>query len=223
VVVPKSIDSGAATDLGRALAIDAVLLGLFAVQHSVMARSAFKRWWTTIIPHAAERSTYVLLSSLALFLLFWQWQPIAYPIWQLEGTPAGLVLTEIYWGGWLIAFVSTFLISHFDLFSLRQALSVLRGTSLPKECFKTALLYKVARHPIMPGFILAFWATPTMTAGHLLFATMTTGYILVALRFEKKDLSETFGASYGEYRARVPMIVPFWPKRRLFKGEFEIQ
>jgi len=214
VLVPKSIDRGGSADLTEAVFADLTLLGLFAVQHSVMARPGFKHWWVRIIPAAAERSTYVLLSSLILMLLFWQWRPIPAPVWQLASTAMGPVLTGIFWLGWLTVLLSTFLINHFDLFGLRQAAAKLRGTDMPSTVFKMPLLYKIVRHPIMLGFLFAFWATPNMSAGHLLFAVMTTGYILIALQLEERDLIATFGASYEQYRQRVPMIVPLWPTGR---------
>lgn len=206
-LVPKSIDVGVPTNVSEAVIVDLLLLGLFAVQHTIMARPAFKRWWTKIIPVACERSTYVLLSSLILLLLFWQWRPIPMSIWRIDGIAAGL-LTGVYWLGWIIAFSSTFMIDHFDLFGLRQAFFPLRGAEMPGQSFKTPLLYKFVRHPLMLGFVIAFWATPDMTAGHLLFSVMTTAYILVALQFEERDLIAEFGAAYQEYRRRVPMLLP---------------
>ncbi|MCK1707825.1 MULTISPECIES: methanethiol S-methyltransferase [unclassified Bradyrhizobium] len=206
-VVPKSIDVGSTTNLTEAVVVDLLLLGLFAIQHSVMARPAFKRWWAANLPIACQRSTYVLLSSLILLLLFWQWRPIPTPVWQVGGIAAWL-LTGIHWLGWLIAFASTHMIDHFDLFGLRQAFVALRGAEMPGQSFKTPLLYKIVRHPLMLGFLLAFWAAPEMTAGHLLFAIANTAYILVGLHFEERDLIAEFGATYQQYRRRVPMLVP---------------
>ena len=206
-IVTKSIDTGGAANLSEAIVIDLLLLGLFAIQHSVMARPAFKRRFAGIFPEACQRSTYVLLSSLVLVLLFWQWRPIPTPIWQASGITAWL-LTGVHWLGWLIAFASTYMIDHFDLFGLRQALVALRGAEISGQSFRAPLLYKIVRHPLMLGFLLAFWATPEMTAGHLLFAIANTAYILVALQFEERDLIAEFGATYQDYRRRVPMLLP---------------
>ena len=212
-LVPKSIDVGGPTSLSEAIVIDLHLLGLFAIQHSVMARPAFKRRWAKIFPVASERSTYVLLSSLILLLLFWQWRPIPAPVWQIGGI-ASWPLTGLYWLGWFIVLSSTFMIDHFDLSGLRQAIFALRAAEVPGQSFKTPLLYKIVRHPIMLGFLLAFWATPEMTAGHLLFAVMTTAYILVGLQFEEGDLVAQFGTTYQRYRRRVPMLLPRFFSRR---------
>jgi protein-S-isoprenylcysteine O-methyltransferase Ste14 len=206
-LVPKSIDVGGRTNMSEAIVVDLLLLGLFAIQHSIMARPAFKQWWTKLIPAACERSTYVLLSSLILFLLFWQWRPIPMPVWQVGGMAAWL-LVGVYWLGWLLVFASTFMIDHFDLSGLRQAFFALRGAEAPGQSFRTPLLYKIVRHPLMLGLLLAFWATPEMTAGHLLFATMTTAYILIGLQFEERDLIAQFGTTYQQYRRRVPMLLP---------------
>ncbi|MBR0878050.1 protein-S-isoprenylcysteine O-methyltransferase Ste14 [Bradyrhizobium japonicum] len=210
-VVPKSIDTsidvGAPANLGEAIVVNLLLMSLFAIQHSVMARPAFKRWWAGVLPIACQRSTYVLLSSLILLLLFWQWRPIPAPVWQASGVTAWL-LTGVHWLGWLIAFASTCMIDHFDLFGLRQALVALRGAEISGQSFRTPLLYKIVRHPLMLGFLLAFWATPEMTSGHLLFAIANTAYILVALQFEERDLIAEFGATYQDYRRRVPMLLP---------------
>lgn len=206
-VVPKSIDVGNPSNLSEAIVVNLLLMSLFAIQHSVMARPAFKRWLAGFIPAACQRSTYVLLSSLILLLLFWQWRPIPTPIWQASGIAAAL-LTGLHWLGWVIALSSTYMIDHFDLFGLRQAFFALRGAEVPGQPFRTPLLYKIVRHPLMLGFLVAFWATPEMTVGHLLFALANTGYILVALQFEERDLIAEFGATYQDYRRRVPMLVP---------------
>jgi methanethiol S-methyltransferase len=206
-LVPKSIDVGGRTNLSEAIVVDLLLVGLFAIQHSMMARPAFKQWWANILPVACQRSTYVLLSSLILLLLFWQWRPIPTPVWQIDGTAAWL-LTGVYWLGWLTVLASTFMIDHFDLSGLRQAFFALRGAEMPGQSFKTPLLYKIVRHPLMLGLLLAYWATPEMTVGHLLFAIMNTAYILVGLQFEERDLIAEFGATYQQYRQRVPMLLP---------------
>jgi methanethiol S-methyltransferase len=206
-LVPKSIDVGGRTNLSEAIVVDLLLVGLFAIQHSMMARPAFKQWWANILPVACQRSTYVLLSSLILLLLFWQWRPIPTPVWQIDGTAAWL-LTGVYWLGWLTVLASTFMIDHFDLSGLRQAFFALRGAEIPGQSFKTPLLYKIVRHPLMLGLLLAYWATPEMTVGHLLFAIMNTVYILVGLQFEERDLIAEFGTTYQQYRRRVPMLLP---------------
>lgn len=206
-VVPKSIDVGSPANPGEAVVVNLLLMSLFAIQHSVMARASFKRRLTSFLPAASQRSTYVLLSSLILLLLFWQWRPIPMPVWQTSGIAAS-VLTGIHWLGWVIALSSTYMIDHFDLFGLRQAFSVLRGAGISGQSFRTPLLYRIVRHPLMLGFLLAFWATPEMTAGHLLFALANTAYILVALQFEERDLIAEFGATYQDYRRRVPMLLP---------------
>ena len=209
LAVPKSIDTGTSASLGPALVIDLVLLSLFAIQHSGMARPGFKRWWTRVVPQPVERSTYVLLSSLVLLLLYWQWQPLAGIFWQVQNPAGRMLLQVVFWLGWLIVLVSTFMINHFDLFGLRQVyLHARRGAYTPTG-FRAPGFYKYIRHPIMLGFIIAFWATPDMTFGHLLFALMTTGYILVALQMEERDLVNLHGESYQRYRRRVNMLFPF--------------
>jgi protein-S-isoprenylcysteine O-methyltransferase Ste14 len=213
LVVPRSIDAGVAAPVGEAVVVNVLLLGLFAVQHSVMARPAFKRWWTRIVPGSVERSTYVLLSSLVLFLLFWQWRTMPALVWDVT-SPAGRVgLWALCGLGWATVLASTFMVNHFDLFGLRQVFLAWRGKPYSDIGFRSPLLYRLVRHPIMVGFIIAFWATPTMTAGHLLFAAVTTAYILIALQLEERDLVAALGDQYRDYRRRVPMLVP-WPRRR---------
>ena len=214
LVVPKSIDSGAPAPFSiQALLIDAVLLGLFAVQHSVMARPGFKRWWTRYVPEPVERSTYVLLASLALILLFWQWRPLTDAVWSVENTAGRYILWALFFVGWALVLLSTFLINHFDLFGLRQVYLYQRGREYTHLGFRTVFLYKVIRHPIMLGFIIAFWAVPRMTVGHLVFSVATTAYILIALQLEERDMTNIHGKAYEEYRQQVSMLVPL-PKKR---------
>lgn len=206
--VPKSIDIGTTGSLFESLIANTLLLGLFAIQHSVMARQGFKRWWTRFISPAIERSTFVLAASLTLMLLFWQWRPITTVVWQTEDPFVGIVLKTLFWLGWAMLLVSTFLINHFELFGLRQVFARLAAKPLPPPAFKTPLFYRYVRHPIYLGFLLAFWAAPTMTVGHLLFAVATTGYILIGIWFEERDLLDQFGDRYRLYREQVGMLLP---------------
>ena len=208
-VVPKGLDTGFVVPLPEALTVNLLLLTLFAVQHSVMARKQFKAWWTRFVPAPVERATFVLFSSLALLLLFWQWRPIPEVVWNVENPAIALAVTGISLLGWFIALTSTFLINHFELFGLQQVANNMRNTSMPTPRFRTPLYYKFVRHPIYLGFIIAFWATPTMTLGHLLFAVVTTLYILVGITLEERDLIELFGDEYRRYKSRVSMLLPW--------------
>ena len=212
MIVPKAIDGAPQVPLVQAILINASLLLLFALQHSIMARPFFKRRWAKIIPEPTERSTFVLLSSLCLMLLMWQWQPIGGIIWSVESQVAKTILLILYITGWAIAFISTFLIDHFDLFGLRQVWLYATGKKYEPLPFRVSLFYRFVRHPLHLGFLIAFWSTPVMTIAHLLFAVLTTGYILMAIKFEEKDLIAHFGESYLTYKNWVPKIIPFVKK-----------
>jgi protein-S-isoprenylcysteine O-methyltransferase Ste14 len=211
-VVPKSIDSGTVIGTWTALIIDAVLLTLFAVQHSGMARRGFKRWLTRVIPEPVERSTYVLCASLVLLLLYALWRPIPNAMWNVTNPTGVMVLWALFGLGWAIVFISTFMIGHFDLFGLKQVWLNMAGRTRPADSFRTPAFYKIVRHPIMAGFFVAFWAAPFMSAGHLLFAIATTGYIILAVQLEERDLVAAHGEQYLNYRKQVPAFVPI-PKR----------
>jgi protein-S-isoprenylcysteine O-methyltransferase Ste14 len=209
-IVPKSIDSGIETNFLQAVMVNMLLLSLFVIQHTIMARAAFKKWITKIISPAGERSTFVLLASLILLLIFWQWQPIKTIVWSVENETFAAVLTGIFFFGWLVVLLSTFMINHFELFGLKQIFENLINKHSPSHVFQEKFFYKIVRHPIMSGFIIAFWATPLMTLGHLIFAIATTGYIVLSVKyFEEKDLQTYLGKEYEEYQNKVPMFIPF--------------
>jgi len=214
IVVPRTVDHGIAAPIGQAVVVNVVLLGVFAVQHSVMARQGFKRWWTRLVPPSIERSTFVLLASAALLLIYWQWRTIPAVIWDLRQPVGRMALWGLFWLGWAIVLASTFMINHFDLFGLRQVYLAWRGEPYTEIDFQTPWLYRLVRHPMMLGLVIAFWATPTMTGGHLLFAAGTTGYILLALRLEERDLVVTLGHQYHEYRRSVSMLLPTPPRQQ---------
>jgi len=207
IAVVKTVDSGTGAP-GPALVVNLLLLSLFAVQHSVMARPWFKRGWTNIVPKPVERSTYVLLASLILLLLFWKWRPMEGVVWDVQGGAGAGLLNVLFWAGWGLVLLSTFVIDHFDLFGLRQVILNFRKVPYEYPSFQVKLFYKVVRHPLLLGFVIAFWATPHMTRGHLLFAVVTTLYMLIAIRFEEHDLEGFHGQAYADYRRQVPMIVP---------------
>ena len=207
LVVPKTIDGGTAAPTAQALIVNLVLMSIFAIQHSVMARPQFKQWWTKFVPPSVERTTYVLLASLALTLLIWQWQPMPAVIWKIADPRIATAMTALSFVGWLIVLTSTFLINHFELFGLHQVANNLTGRPMPAPRFRTPLYYHFVRHPIYLGFIIAFWAAPTMTVGHLLFAAVTTAYIIVGIQLEERDLIDIFGDQYRSYKSHVAMLV----------------
>jgi len=211
VAVPTTIDTGIASPPGTAAVIDLGLMALFAVQHSVMARQGFKRWWTKLVPGSMERSTYVLASSAVLALLLWQWRPIPVVVWWVRDPGLGMFLLGLQLAGWLIAGLSTFLISHFELFGLSQVVRNLRRRAPEPGKFRTPFFYRFVRHPLYLGFAIAFWATPMMSVGHLLFAVVTTAYIFIGIALEERDLVQYFGEEYRRYQTRVPMLFP-WKK-----------
>jgi protein-S-isoprenylcysteine O-methyltransferase Ste14 len=211
LVVPKTIDTGVKSSNFVSLAVNLALMSLFAVQHSVMARKGFKQWWTQFIPKPVERSTYVLFASLTLLLLFWQWRPMPAIVWHIEEPEMAATIAVLSFGGWVLVFTSTFLINHFELFGLHQVANNLAGRQMPTPIFRTPFLYNFVRHPIYLGFIIAFWAAPVMTVGHLLFAAVTTAYIFVGILLEERDLIDMFGDEYRRYKQRVSMLLP-WRK-----------
>lgn len=215
--VPKSIDSGAAGDLLTSVVINAAVLTVFALQHSIMARPAFKRLWTRIVPHEAERSTYVVFASLALVLVFWQWRPLPQLAWSISDPGAAALVQAVSWIGWATVLGSTFLISHFHLFGLSQGFARMLGLKPPSMQFATPFLYRYLRHPLYAGFILAFWGEPHMSIGHLLFAAATTGYIFVGIWLEERDLVAHFGDRYRQYRETVGMLFPKLRSARIIK------
>jgi protein-S-isoprenylcysteine O-methyltransferase Ste14 len=208
IVVPKTVDTGSEGPIVEALVVNVLLMSLFAVQHSVMARQGFKRWWTRFVPAAIERSTFVLLASLTLILLFWQWRPIPATTWEVTEPTLAIALVGLSLLGWAIVFIATFLINHFELFGLSQVVLNLTGRKPAEPRFRTPFLYKLVRHPIYLGFVIAFWATPVMTVSHLLFAAVTTAYILVGIALEERDLIALYGDEYRRYRQRVSMLIP---------------
>jgi protein-S-isoprenylcysteine O-methyltransferase Ste14 len=211
--VPKSIDSGPPGEILPSVAVDALLLSLFAIQHTIMARPGFKKWWTRFVPAPLERSTFVLCASLLLMLLFWQWRPIPGVLWEIEPGIARSLLVGLSLCGWGLVFYASFLIDHFDLFGLRQTFLAWRGRPYTPPSFKTPLLYRMIRNPLMLGFLIAFWSTPSMTHGHALFCVLTTAHIFVGISFEERDLLRILGEDYRRFREQVPMILP-WPRRK---------
>lgn len=214
MIVPKDINAGTEVPWLKAILVNLALMSLFAIQHSVMARKSFKQWWTQYVPASVERSTYVLFASLPLLLLFWQWRPMPAVVWQINNPQLAMAMTGFSLFGWIIVFTSTFLINHFELFGVQQVVQNLSNRAPSAPVFRTPLYYKFVRHPIYLGFIIAFWATPLMTVGHLLFAAVTTAYIFVGIFLEERDLVDLFGDDYRRYRDRVSMILPWRKSKR---------
>ena len=208
LVVPKNINTGTKTGLFEAIVVDLILMSLFAIQHSVMARKSFKHWWMRFIPKSVERGTYVLCASLTLLLIFWQWRPMPAVIWSVQEAEAAMLISTVSFVGWVIVVTSSFMINHSELFGLQQVTDNLTGREMPSPVFRTPFFYRFVRHPIYPGFIIAFWAAPVMTAGHLLFAAVTTACILIGIMLEERDLVADFGDEYRRYRKRVSMLFP---------------
>ena len=208
--VPKNIDTGTASPVAVALAIDLALLAIFGLQHSIMARQGFKRVWTMIVPQPVERATFVLAADFALILILWQWRPLPGVVWDFTGTAAEPVLQALFWIGWGVLLLSTFLLNHFELFGLTQVWNYATNRVAKQSTFKTPSLYRVVRHPLYLGFVIAFWSTPRMTVSRLVFAAVCTAYILVGIYFEERDLIAHYGLVYREYRSRVPMLIPFF-------------
>ena len=213
IVVPKTIDSAPVGGVAQAVLVDLILIGLFAFQHSVMARPGFKERWTRIVPKPAERSTYVLVTGLVLALLCWQWQPIPGVVWNVENAVGKGLLQALFWLGWAILFASTFMINHFDLFGLRQVYLRLKSQPYRPVPFVEAALYRFVRHPIMLGVLIGYWATPSMSVGHLLFAAVSTGYVFIGIFLEEHDTRQALGETYERYRRKTSMILPL-PRRR---------
>jgi protein-S-isoprenylcysteine O-methyltransferase Ste14 len=209
VIVPKGINDGAPGNWMEALIVNSLLLGAFAVQHTIMARKGFKRWVTQYIPAAVERSTFVLVASVLLLVAFWQWRPMPDAVWSVPCRTGSLFFEVLSWMGWGLVFLATFLINHFDLFGLRQVWLAMRQQAYRPLSFRTTMLYKLVRHPLLLGFLIAFWSAPVMTEGRLLFAVLTTAYILVGIQFEERDLAEVHGDTYREYQEKVPMLIPY--------------
>jgi methanethiol S-methyltransferase len=213
MLAPRSVDSGTNVSLAVALPINLALIVLFGLPHSVMARGRFKQWWTRLIPAVAERSTYVLVSTLTLVLLMWQWQPMTTSLWTVGYPPLRMLIWGLYWGGHGVVLLASFLINHFELFGLQQSYLQLRQRETSAPDFQTPLLYRVVRHPLQLGLLIVFWATPDMTTGHLLLALGMTSYMLVGLYFEERDLTTHFGDAYRQYQQTTPKLLPTFMSR----------